>query len=94
MGITLEKKNIFPKYSLLFEKWGLGMDHFPIYVKMTGKRVIFIGNGDDIIAKARLVMKTPAQIEVYATAPCDELLTFIKSEKITHQRYSKGRFSS
>ena len=60
------------------------MDHFPIYVKMTDKRVIFIGNGDDIIAKARLVMKTPAQIEVYATAPCDELLTFIKSEKITH----------
>ena len=60
------------------------MEHFPIYVKMTNKRAIFIGNDDDVIAKARLVMKSPAEIEIYAPSPCEALLDFIATHRVIH----------
>ena len=60
------------------------MEHFPIYVKMTNKRAIFIGNDDDVIAKARLVMKSSAEIEIYAPSPCEALQEFITAHRVRH----------
>ena len=60
------------------------MEHFPIYVKMKGKRAIFFGNDEGVIAKARLVMKSSARIEIYAPAPCKALQDFITSHHVTH----------
>ena len=36
------------------------MEHFPLYLKLTGKRIALIGNSADIVPKARLVAKTSA----------------------------------
>ena len=68
------------------------MNYFPIYMKMTDKRAIFIGNDDDVIAKARLVMKSSAQIEIYADQPCEALADFIHSHPVTHfaRPFAKG----
>ena len=45
------------------------MNHFPIYIKTADKRVCIIGNGDNAVAKVRLVGKSEAVIEIYADAP-------------------------
>ena len=55
------------------------MNHFPIYIKTADKRVCIIGNGDNAVAKARLVGKSEAVIEVYADAPAVALKDFIKT---------------
>ena len=56
------------------------MKQFPIYMKVTNRRVCFIGNDEAIIAKARLISKSEALLEVYAPSP-DALL----SDFLTHQ---------
>ena len=56
------------------------MKHFPIYLKMTGKRVCIIGNDDDGVAKARLVAKSDAVIEIYADAPEEGLSHYITAQ--------------
>lgn len=57
---------------------------FPLFLKLDGKRVAFMGNSPDIIAKARLIMKTPAQIEIYADAPAPALADFIHRHQLVH----------
>ena len=63
------------------------MNHFPIYIKTADKRVCIIGNGDNAVAKARLVGKSEAVIEIYADAPDAALKDFIKaaSDSLIHQ---------
>ena len=60
------------------------LQFFPLFLHMDGKRVGFIGNSPDIIAKIRLIQKTPAQIELYADAPTPELADFITQHQLTH----------
>ena len=60
------------------------LQFFPLFLHMDGKRVGFIGNSPDIIAKIRLIQKTPAQIELYADAPAPELADFIAQHQLTH----------
>lgn len=55
------------------------MKHFPIYLKVTDKRICIIGNEDDAVAKARLVAKSEALVEIYASAPEEGLSAFIKN---------------
>jgi len=45
------------------------MKHFPIYLKVGDKRICLIGNDDDAVAKARLVAKSEATIEIYSAMP-------------------------
>lgn len=63
------------------------MNHFPIYIKTADKRVCIIGNGDNAVAKARLVSKSEAVIEIYADAPDAALKDFIKtaSDSLIHK---------
>ena len=53
------------------------MKQFPIFLNTSGKRICLIGDGADIVAKARLVAKSDAHIEIYASAPDDALAAFI-----------------
>lgn len=53
------------------------MEHFPLYLKLTGRRIALIGNSADIIPKARLLAKTSAQIDIFAEVPCAELKAFM-----------------
>ena len=55
------------------------MEHFPLYLKLTGKRIALIGNSAEIIPKARLVAKTSARIDIFADAPCDALASYLAS---------------
>jgi uroporphyrin-III C-methyltransferase/precorrin-2 dehydrogenase/sirohydrochlorin ferrochelatase len=43
------------------------MQHFPVFMAVKGKRIVVSGGGDAALAKLRLLLKTEARIEVYAT---------------------------
>ncbi|MGC6537699.1 MAG: siroheme synthase CysG [Candidatus Puniceispirillaceae bacterium] len=60
------------------------MEHFPVFMKLQQKRVAFIGNSHDVIAKVRLFQKTPAKIVIYADSPCAELAEFIAAHQLVH----------
>ncbi len=63
------------------------MDHFPIYMKTDGARIVLSGGGDAAIAKLRLLVKTQAQLDVFATAPSDAIRDLAQSGKISlHSR--------
>ncbi|MGK7754750.1 MULTISPECIES: siroheme synthase CysG [unclassified Roseovarius] len=49
------------------------MKHFPIFVALEGRRVVLSGGGDAALAKLRLLLKTEAQITVFAPAPAQEI---------------------
>ena len=58
------------------------MEHFPLYLKLTGKRVALIGNSADIIPKARLLAKTSAQIDIFADVPCAALASYMDAARL------------
>ena len=53
------------------------MKHFPIFLKVENKRICIVGNGSDAVAKARLVSKSEALVEIYAPHPSDDLLHYL-----------------
>ena len=62
------------------------MDHFPIFLAVTGRRIILSGGGDAAIAKLRLLFKTTAHITVFAKDPLPEILNWEKNGKLTLMR--------
>jgi uroporphyrin-III C-methyltransferase/precorrin-2 dehydrogenase/sirohydrochlorin ferrochelatase len=50
------------------------MRHFPIYLDMTQTRVVVAGGGEAALAKLRLLLKTPAEIAVFAPDPAPDLV--------------------
>lgn len=44
------------------------LDVFPAFFKVSGKRVIVVGGGDEAAAKLRLLSETSAELEVYASS--------------------------
>ena len=69
------------------------MKHFPIYLKVGDKRICLIGNDDDAIAKARLVAKSEAAIEIYSAMPDEGLGHYIEQngDSLTHYRRAFGQ---
>lgn len=55
------------------------MKAFPMFIKTTGRRVIIVGGGEQAAQKARLILKTDANI-VIAAAELDEELTRVVQE--------------
>lgn len=49
------------------------MNHFPVFLAMQDIRVLLSGGGDAALAKLRLLMRTPAQVEVFAPAPAPDI---------------------
>lgn len=49
------------------------MQHFPIFLDLAQARVVLAGGGAAALAKLRLLMKTPARIEVFAPRPAPEI---------------------
>lgn len=45
-----------------------GLDVFPAFFKVSGKRVVVVGGGDEAAAKLRLLSETTAELEVYASS--------------------------
>ncbi|SMX34712.1 siroheme synthase CysG [Actibacterium lipolyticum] len=43
------------------------MKHFPIFLAVAGRRIIVSGGGEAAVAKLRLILKTEAEVQVFAT---------------------------
>lgn len=66
------------------------MDHFPIFLATEGQRIALSGGGDAALAKLRLLLKTRARINVFATAPAPEIDTWADAGKLTLHRRAFG----
>ena len=55
------------------------MQHFPIFLAMNGQRIVVSGGGDAALAKLRLLMKTTARIDVFATDPVQDIIALADS---------------
>lgn len=49
------------------------MKHFPIFVRLEGRRVVLSGGGEAALAKLRLLLKTEAHLTVFAPTPAPEI---------------------
>jgi uroporphyrin-III C-methyltransferase/precorrin-2 dehydrogenase/sirohydrochlorin ferrochelatase len=50
------------------------MQHFPIFLSVTHRRIVLTGGGEAALAKLRLLLKTEGKITVFADAPHPDLL--------------------
>ncbi|MEM1234185.1 MAG: siroheme synthase CysG [Pseudomonadota bacterium] len=63
------------------------MRHFPVYLDTQGRRIVVSGAGDCAVAKLRLLLKTQAEIHVFATQPHDIVEGWAKGGRlILHRR--------
>ena len=53
------------------------MKSFPMFIRTTGRRVVIVGDGEQAAQKARLILKTDAEIVLAATEPEVELKDLI-----------------
>ncbi|MEL7255147.1 MAG: siroheme synthase CysG [Pseudomonadota bacterium] len=60
------------------------MKHFPIFVALEGKRVVLSGGGEAAVAKLRLILKTEAQITVFAEEADQDILDWAAEGRLTH----------
>lgn len=60
------------------------MKTFPMFLQMAGRRVVIFGGGEQAAQKTRLMLKTDAQVCVYAPDLDDELQDLADRGKITH----------
>ena len=49
------------------------MDYFPVQMKVSGRKLIFCGGQDEVLAKVRLLIKTSADLLVFAPDFCEGL---------------------
>ncbi len=49
------------------------MDHFPIFLRVQGRRIVLSGGGEAALAKLRLLLKSTGHITVFSAAPCAEI---------------------
>ena len=59
------------------------MNHFPIFLATNGKRIVLSGGGDAALAKLRLLLKTQAEIYVFAQNPASEIAAWAAAGKLT-----------
>lgn len=57
---------------------------FPVFFKVDGRMAVIVGNGDEALAKARLLLESRISIRLIASAPSRELGVFIIQEDIEH----------
>ena len=58
------------------------MRHFPIFLDLTGQRIVLAGSGETAIAKLRLLLKTGAQCHVFGLDPHQQLRDWAETERI------------
>ncbi|MEO0402875.1 MAG: siroheme synthase CysG [Pseudomonadota bacterium] len=59
------------------------MNHFPIFLNTSGRRIVLSGGGDAALAKLRLLLKTRANITVFATDAAPEIKGWAHEGKVT-----------
>ena len=68
------------------------MQHFPIFLAVTGRRIVVSGGGDAAMAKLRLLMKTEGRITVLAENAADDVHKWAAQRKLTliHRAMDRG----
>lgn len=61
------------------------MKNFPMFLRMTGRRVVICGGDEDAARKCRLILKTEAQILIVAPELDAELAGLVASGRAAHQ---------
>lgn len=62
------------------------MQHFPIFMALTGRRVVVSGGDEAAIAKLRLLLKSEADIHVFDTSPAEDVQKLAQDGLITLHR--------
>jgi uroporphyrin-III C-methyltransferase/precorrin-2 dehydrogenase/sirohydrochlorin ferrochelatase len=62
------------------------MKSFPMFIRTSGRRVVIVGGGEQAAQKARLLLKTDAQLVLVADALEDELQGIVEDGRATHVR--------
>ncbi|MCR8726322.1 siroheme synthase CysG [Frigidibacter sp. ROC022] len=63
------------------------MQHFPIFLDLSDRRVVLAGGGDAALAKLRLLLRTGARITVHAESPAPEIAAWADAGRlILHRR--------
>ena len=60
------------------------MRAFPMFIKTTGRRVVVVGGGEQAAQKARLILKTDAEIVLAAPSLDDELTALVNKGRAFH----------
>ena len=58
------------------------MDHFPIFLSLNKNRVVISGGGEAAKAKLRLLLRTSANIEVFAEQPDPEIIEWARTRQL------------
>ena len=64
----------------------IAVKHFPIFLGLADQRVVLSGGGDAAIAKLRLLLKTEAELHVFAPAPAAEIIRWADEDRLTLHR--------
>ncbi|MEL7396937.1 MAG: siroheme synthase CysG [Pseudomonadota bacterium] len=59
------------------------MKHFPIFVALEGRRIVLAGGGEAALAKLRLILKTEADVTVFAARADTEIHDWHKEGRLT-----------
>ena len=60
------------------------MKSFPMFIRTTGRRVVIAGGGEQAAQKARLILKTDAQIVLVSPSLDEELQGLVAQGRATH----------
>lgn len=58
------------------------MKHFPIFLRVDGRRIILSGGGEAALSKLRLLLKTSGHITVFASDPAPEIVAWAAEDKL------------
>lgn len=62
------------------------MKYFPIFLAVENRRILLSGGGDAALAKLRLLLKTEARIEVFATRPAPQIAAWAAAARLSLHR--------
>ncbi|MGO4835633.1 NAD(P)-dependent oxidoreductase, partial [Rhizobiaceae sp. 2RAB30] len=62
------------------------LNAFPVFVRVEGRVVVIVGNGDEALAKARLMAQSSAAIRLVADQPDHALAAWIAATEVAHVR--------
>ena len=60
------------------------MKTFPMFLQMAGRRVVIMGGGEQAAQKARLILKSEADVEIWAPALDPELADLVDQGRLSH----------
>ena len=58
------------------------MRHFPIFLDLSGRRIVVSGAGECAVSKLRLLLKSEAKISVYGTEPAEQVRAWAEDGKL------------